>query len=74
MKTIYFINGCLPNEKAIEFQNKFQNVVFRNSFLVKETSSIEKCDFVAGDIPEIYKKKCKLHPSLIKLKSKIKGE
>jgi hypothetical protein len=64
MKTIFFINDTVPTKKELEFASKIEGkIVFRNvQFFPHDFSegSIEKCDYVCGNVPEIYAKKFKV--------------
>ncbi len=55
-RILFFIKGVMPSAEAMEVSEKFgPNVAFRNANFVPSSGSIEKCDGVAGEIPELYK-------------------
>lgn len=55
-KTIlFFIEGSIPTDEERAAAEKLGTSRFRNARLVKDSDPIEKCDAVAGAIPEIYK-------------------
>ena len=62
-KILYFIDGPTPSEKDISVAEKLDgNVVFRNGLFVNDElgeGQVEKCDFVCGQVPDIYAKKYK---------------
>lgn len=57
-KILFFINGVLPTKADYEAATKLgnnANVLFRNAQHVpKEAHALERCDGVAGEVPEIY--------------------
>lgn len=56
MKTLYFIGDCAPTQADVEAASKLKGkVVFRNGSKCGPTDIKESCDFVAGDVPELYK-------------------
>jgi hypothetical protein len=52
--TLFFIAGMVPTEAEREAAEKLGATRFRNARLAKN-DTIEKCDEVAGLVPEIYK-------------------
>jgi hypothetical protein len=58
--TLYFIKGTVPTPEQLAEGNAI-GARFRNADLVE--GAPEACDFVAGNIPELYQDK-PLHPSL----------
>lgn len=52
---LFFIKGAIPTDEERAAAEKLGTYRFRNSILVKDSDPIEKCDAVAGVIPEIYK-------------------
>lgn len=56
-KILYFVNGPAPKaEDVIKASKIAAKVVFRNALAVTEDSSLEECDGVIGDVPEVYAK------------------
>lgn len=55
-RILFFIKGTLPSAEAMEVAEKYgPNVAFRNANFVPSSGAIEKCDGVAGEVPETYK-------------------
>ena len=56
-RILYFIKGVMPSAEAQEVAEALgTNVAFRNANFVPTFGAPEKCDGVAGDVPELYKK------------------
>ncbi len=56
-RILFFIKGVMPSAEAMEVAEKYgPNVAFRNANFVPSSGAIEKCDGVAGEVPETYKK------------------
>ncbi len=56
-RILYFIKGVMPSAEAQEVAEALgPNVAFRNANFVPTSGAPEKCDGVAGDVPELYKK------------------
>jgi hypothetical protein len=55
-KILYFIEGVAPSPEDYEAASQLQaTVVFRNAlFVPTEPHSLEMCDGVAGEVPDIY--------------------
>lgn len=54
---LYFIDGPAPKPKDIEAASKLSNsahVVYRNSRVVPDDGTTERCDGVAGSVPKVY--------------------
>lgn len=60
-KVLFFISGPVPSaeqmSQADKLTNLRQNVMFRNGLQVSDDDSLEKCDYVAGDVPKRYAEK-----------------
>ena len=54
-KILFFIAGSIPTDEERAAAEKMGTSMFRNCQLVKDSDPIEKCDSVAGAVPEIYK-------------------
>lgn len=56
-RILYFINGAMPSDEAQEVAETYgPNVAFRNANFVPSSGALEKCDGVAGEVPETYRK------------------
>jgi len=56
-RILFFIKGVMPSAEAMEVAEKYgPNVAFRNANFVPSSGAIEKCDGVAGEVPETYAK------------------
>lgn len=59
-KVIYFLAGPVPSAEQIAAAEKLgsssRQVVFRNATQVRDGEALEKCDFVAGNVPKQYTK------------------
>jgi len=56
-RILYFIKGVLPSAEAQEIAETLgSNVAFRNANFVPTSGAPERCDGVAGDVPELYNK------------------
>lgn len=53
-KILYFVKGAFPTKEQFEEAEKL-NAIIRNADAVIETSPIEKCDEVYGNVPDKYK-------------------
>jgi hypothetical protein len=57
---LYFTKGAVPTEAEYAAAEQLTGkVVFRNAAFVSPDLSIERCDGVAGSVPEVYAKKYK---------------
>jgi len=55
-KILFFIKGSIPTKEDYEAAESLgPNCVFRNASFVPSTGSLEKCNGVAGLVPELYK-------------------
>ena len=52
--TLFFIAGMVPTDAELQAAGKLGTARFRNAQLAKN-DSVEKCDEVAGLVPESYK-------------------
>lgn len=52
---LFFIADSIPTDEERAVAEKLGTSRFRNCRLVKDSDPIEKCDAVAGTVPEIYK-------------------
>lgn len=56
-RILFFVRGSMPSPEALEIAEEMgPNVAFRNAAFVPDDANPEKCDGVAGEIPEAYKK------------------
>ena len=56
-RILYFIKGVMPSVEAQEIAEQYgPNVAFRNANFVPSSGAPEKCDGVAGAVPELYNK------------------
>lgn len=73
-RILYFIKGVMPSAEAVEVAEQYgPNVAFRNANFASSAGAPEKCDGVAGDIPEAYAKLPKAKDALKDFEEKRKA-